>query len=102
VGPGNQWSSESDWKLGFIAFFIAWGQRGLSGMNRCFLGRRSVSLANCHLLGTQGPPAFCPSIRLHFIWSLSHRTIPVLSNDAKRRNSLFLGIERQAQVWASS
>jgi hypothetical protein len=23
VGPGNQWSSESDWKLGFIAFFIA-------------------------------------------------------------------------------
>jgi hypothetical protein len=42
-GPG--------WKLGFIAFFflIDRGQRCLSGANRCFLERRSVSLANYHL-----------------------------------------------------
>jgi hypothetical protein len=38
----------------FIAFFIAQGWRCLSGANRSFLGRRSISLANYHLLG---PPA---------------------------------------------
>jgi hypothetical protein len=40
----------------FIVFFcIAEGWRCLSGL----LGRRSVSLANYHLLGT---PAVCPSL----------------------------------------
>jgi hypothetical protein len=42
----------------FIAIFLALGQRCLSGANRSFLGRRSVSLVNYHLLG---PPALCPS-----------------------------------------
>jgi hypothetical protein len=60
AGPGNQWSHGSGWKLSFYSlfFFIARRQRCLSGANRCFLGRRSVSLANYHLLG---PPEVCPS-----------------------------------------
>jgi homoaconitase/3-isopropylmalate dehydratase large subunit len=48
----------------FIAFFIAQGWRCLSGANRSFLGRRSISLANYHLLG---PPAVHPSLRGTFI-----------------------------------
>jgi hypothetical protein len=44
-------------------FYIAGGLRCLSGANRCFLGRRSVSLANYLLLE---PPAVHPSIP-HFL-----------------------------------
>jgi hypothetical protein len=47
-------------EIGFYSlFFIAGGWRYLSGANRCFLGRGSVSLANYYLLG---PPAVRPSI----------------------------------------
>jgi hypothetical protein len=49
-GPVGQ---VGDWV--FIDFFyIATGQRCLSGVDRCFLGRRGVSLTTYHLLG---PPA---------------------------------------------
>jgi hypothetical protein len=41
----------------FRAFFIAWGQKCLSGAKRHFLGRRNVSLVNYHLLG---PPVVHP------------------------------------------
>jgi hypothetical protein len=59
-GLGNQWPHGSGWKLSFTdVFCIAQGQRCLSVVDRHFLGRRSVSLANYHLLG---PPAVCPSI----------------------------------------
>jgi hypothetical protein len=51
VRPGNPWSHGSGWKLGFITFFIDPGWRCLSLVNRCFLGRRSVSLANYHIFG---------------------------------------------------
>jgi hypothetical protein len=49
AGPGNWWSAESGWKLGFIAFCVArgwrfwwtmWKEKCLLGVNRCFLGRR--------------------------------------------------------------
>jgi hypothetical protein len=73
VGTGNQWSTESGWKLGYIAFYcprteILAGrmlkERCLCGVNRCFLGRRRgiLPLANCHLLGTCGPPTVWPSL----------------------------------------
>jgi hypothetical protein len=53
-GPGNWLSTESAWKSGFIAFLLTKGgdfwhrlimlkERCLSGVNRCFLGKRSVS-----------------------------------------------------------
>jgi hypothetical protein len=59
------WKSVSHglgWRLGFIAFLcFAQRQRCLSGADRGFLGRRSVSLTTYHLLG---PPAVCSSVSL--------------------------------------
>jgi hypothetical protein len=60
--PGNWWSRGSGWKLGFC---IAQGRRCLSGANRHFLGRRSVSLANYQLLE---PPAVCSLLIDTWIW----------------------------------
>jgi hypothetical protein len=48
-------------EIGFLQpFFIAWGQRCLSGADRVFLGSRGVSLNTYHLLE---PPVVCPSVR---------------------------------------
>jgi hypothetical protein len=63
VRPRNWWFHGSGWKLGFIVFFNCLRAK-VSGTNRCFLGRRSVSLANYHFLGTHEPPAVRPSVGL--------------------------------------
>jgi hypothetical protein len=48
---GKQWSHGSGWKLCFYSLFVLPEGGGVSqGENRSFLGRRSVSLANYHLL----------------------------------------------------
>jgi hypothetical protein len=57
--PGNRWSCGPNWKLGFYSLFVYCLRVEMSlSADRCFLGRRGVSLANYHLLG---PPAVHPS-----------------------------------------
>jgi hypothetical protein len=62
VDPGNQWYPGSGWRLGFIPVFVYCPRVEMSlRCRKMFLGRRSVSLANYHLLG---PPAVHPSINI--------------------------------------
>jgi hypothetical protein len=70
---GSRWSvgHGRDWV--FIVFFcIARGQRCLSGADRCFLGRRGVSLRTYHLLG---PPAVLPSMLCFMILLTVYRSL---------------------------